>query len=175
MVSSRKQQTFTQWLGLKQCYSEKSIYIYTTSVSVVFGILGYYILHVLKGIEISTSEFEGLGFSAVPAILVYAVFNTALPEEIFFRGFLLKRLSIKFGFYTGNIIQAIIFGLLHGTMFFSLIGAVKTIIIILFTAIIAWFMGYINEQKANGSIIPSWIIHSFSNIFAGICAAFSII
>ena len=77
---------------------------------------------------------------------------TSLPEEIFFRGFLLKRLSNKFGFKIANVIQSIIFGLLHGIMFFSLVGIVKATIIILLTVIVAYAMGYINEKKANGSM-----------------------
>ena len=48
-------------------------------------------------------------------------------------------------------------------------------IIILLTGIVAYAMGYVNEKKANGSILPSWIIHALSNIFASIIAMFSII
>ena len=71
-----------------------------------------------------------------------------------------------------NAIQALLFGLLHGVMFLPFVGIVKAVIIILFTTAIAWFMGYINEKKAGGSIIPSWIIHAAANLFSGICAAF---
>lgn len=87
----------------------------------------------------------------------------------------MKRLANKFGFNIANFIQALLFGLLHGAMFFALVGVLKTILIIIFTGVIAWFMGYINEKNANGSIISSWIIHTISNLFSGICAAFSII
>ena len=107
--------------------------------------------------------------------LIYAIFNTALPEEILFRGFLLKRIASKFGYMIANIIQSTIFGLLHGFMFFYVLGIVKTIVIIFFTGIIAFAMGYINEKKANGSILPSWFIHALSNIFASIVAMFSLI
>lgn len=74
-----------------------------------------------------------------------------------------------------NTIQALLFGLLHGVMFFLLVGTVKTILIIIATGVIAWFMGYINEKYSNGSIIPSWIIHTISNLLSGVCAAFLII
>ena len=39
--------------------------------------------------------------------------------------------------------------------------------ILFFTSVIAWLMGYINEKISNGSIIPSWIIHTISNLFSG--------
>lgn len=64
---------------------------------------------------------------------------------------------------------------MHGVMFFSLVGIVKAILKSIFTSSIAWFMGDINEKKANGSIVPSWIIHAISNIFSGLCAAFMIL
>ena len=86
-----------------------------------------------------------------------------------------ERLTNKFGFNIANFTQALLFGLLHGLMFYVLVGAVKTILIITLTGAIAWFMGCINEKNSNGSIIPSWIIHTVSNSFSGICAAFSII
>lgn len=35
--------------------------------------------------------------------------------------------------------------------------------------------GVYQWEKANGSIIPSWIIHTISSLFSGICTVFSII
>ncbi len=130
------------------------------------------VLYLLGDVETAYSDFKGLGVGAIPAILIYAIFNTALPEEILFRGFLLKRIAERFGFVTGNIVQAVLFGVLHGALFFSMVGFVKTILIILFTGMIAWLMGYINEKKAVGSILQSWCIHASANIFSGLCFAF---
>ena len=131
-------------------------------------------LYSMRGIEMATSEFSGLGAAAIPAVLIYAILNTSLPEEIVFRGFLLKRISAKFGFHAGNIVQAVIFGIMHGVMFFSYTGVVKAIVITLFTGVIGWLMGFVNEKKAEGSLIPSWCIHAVANIFSGLCAAFMI-
>lgn len=80
----------------------------------------------------------------------------------------------KFGFAIANMMQAILFGLLHGAMFFSIVSVGKALLILAFTTAVAWGMGYVNEKKAEGSIYPSWMIHTFSNIFSGICAAFGI-
>lgn len=74
-----------------------------------------------------------------------------------------------------NGIQSILFGLLHGIMFFRFIGIMKSILIILFTGMVAYAMGYVNEKKANGSIFPSWFIHALSNLFASLVAMFSIL
>ena len=108
----------------------------------------------------------------MPSILVYAFFNTSFPEEILFRGFLLKRIGNKFGFTVGNLIQALLFGGIHGILFFSVVGILKSIIITLFTGMIGWIIGYINERKAGGSILLGWGMHAFFNTVSGICYAF---
>ena len=126
----------------------------------------------VKNIDTATSEFHGLGVSGILPALLYAIFNTALPEEIFFRGFILKKIPSKFGFYAANLIQSVLFGLLHGTMFFSIAGMIKAMIIIVLTGAIAFCMGYVNEKKAGGSIIPSWCLHVLSNAFASFVALF---
>ena len=174
LITARKKQGFGKWIGLKKTAGGMKTVVMTIVVIVAFLLLGAYSLWIVKGIETATSDFSGLGFAAIPAILVYAAFNTALPEEILFRGFLLKRMQNKLRFPVANGIQALLFGLLHAVMFFNLVGAVKAVIILAFTTVIAWFMGYVNEKNADGSILPSWIIHMIANIFSGVCAAFLI-
>ena len=174
-VTARKHQKFSQWIGLKKIDGGKRTLIAIVTVSIAFLVLGALTLYMIRDIDTATSEFSNLGVNAIPAIVIYAAFNTAFPEEILFRGFLLKRMANMFGFSIANLIQALLFGLLHGVMFFSLVGVIKDILIIAFTGCIAWFMGYINEKNSGGSIFPSWIIHTISNLFSGICAAFLII
>lgn len=175
LVSARKEVKFSEWIGLKKIEGGKKTVVAIIITAFAFLLLGAVTLYFLQGVETATSEFAGLGTKAIPAIIIYAVFNTSFPEELVFRGFLLKRIASKFGFNVANWIQAILFGLMHGVMFISVTGVLKAVLIILFTSAIAWFMGNINEKKSNGSILPSWIIHAVSNIFSGICAAFSIL
>ena len=172
--SARKQERFTDWIGLKKIKGVKKTALAIILVTVFYLAISLVFLKGLNNIESATSEFQGLGFAALPAIFIYAVFNTSLPEEILFRGFILKRLANKIGFTKANFIQGILFGILHGVMFFPLVGNLKSILIILLTSLIALSMGYINEKLSGGSIIPSWIIHAFSNLIAGLYAAFYI-
>lgn len=174
-VTARKQQKFVQWIGLKKPELDKRTVTTIIITTIAFLFLGVLTLYTVKGVETATSEFAEVGLKAIPAIVIYAAFNTALPEELLFRGFLLKRIASKQGFYVANLIQSLLFGLLHGVIFISLVGVMKALLIIGLTGAIAWFMGYVNEKNSNGSIIPSWIIHTVSNLFSGICAAFSII
>lgn len=177
LITARKKESFFKWIGLKKIEKEnkKSSVVNMLPIAISYLIVSFITIYLIKDIETATSEFVGMGISALLPALIYAIFNTSLPEEILFRGFLLKRIASKFGYMIANIIQSTIFGLLHGFMFFNVLGIVKTIVIILFTGIIAFAMGYINEKKANGSILPSWFIHALSNIFASIIAMFSLI
>ena len=174
LITARKKMNFFEWIGLKKISNAKGnkTLIWTIGAIVAFLALSVFMLMAVRGVETAASEFAGLGFGAIPAILIYAIYKTALPEEIVFRGFILKRVSGKFGFAAGNLIQSILFGLMHGVMFFSAAGPVKALLITVFTGSIGWLMGYINEKKAGGSIIPSWCIHAAANIFSGVCSAF---
>ena len=177
LITLRKKMNFFEWIGLKKVNNikENKLFAWIFSVLVLFLIISVFILYSLKNVNVASSEFTGLGIKSLPSILIYAIFNTSLPEEILFRGFLLKRIGNKFGFIVSNGIQSLLFGCIHGIMFFSAIGILKSMLIILFTGIIGWIMGYINEKKANGSILPSWFIHAVANIFSGIFYAFQLI
>ncbi len=176
LITARKETGFFKWIGLKgiKGAKENKTLLWILGILAGFTGLSAYMLYSMRGIEMATSEFSGLGAAAIPAVLIYAILNTSLPEEIVFRGFLLKRISAKFGFHAGNIVQAVIFGIMHGVMFFSYTGVVKAVVITLFTGVIGWLMGFVNEKKAEGSLIPSWCIHAVANIFSGLCAAFMI-
>lgn len=126
----------------------------------------------MSNTDIATNQFYKQGWIALPSILFYAVIQTALSEEIFFRGFLGKRLINKYGFVVGNTIQAIIFGLLHGIPFgFATNNILVTILLTLLPGAFGWFQGWINEEYSSGSIIPSWTIHSLINILSALSVA----
>lgn len=173
LITARKKESFYVWIGLKKAsaISWKSLLVVTS----LFIMVSVFTLYLTKDVETATSEFEGLGISALLPVFVYAVFHTSLPEELLFRGFLLKRLSHPFGFRAANIIQGLLFGLLHGAMFLNLAGLTRTILIIFVTSGIAFAMGYINEKKSGGSILPSWFIHATANLFAAVVAMFSLV
>ncbi|MDE6761549.1 MAG: CPBP family intramembrane metalloprotease [Lachnospiraceae bacterium] len=172
----KKSSGFFQWIGLKRpSVFDRTLLEFVVLTIVVFIVVSIGILYSLKGVDTATSKFTGMGIVGFPSALIYAFITTALSEEILFRGFLLKCLSGKFGFNMGNIVQSILFGLLHGAMFFSLISIVKVVLIIAFTGLIAWCMGYVNEKKANGSIMPSWIVHGMTNLFSATISMFCII
>lgn len=174
LVTARKKESFFTWIGLKKIKEIKKVGIKTFIVSVLFLLLSLYMLAITKDVETATSRFSGLGVSGLAGAIVYSFIQTSFTEEMFFRGFLLKRIGHKFGFYAGNIIQSILFALLHCAMFITSTSVINVILITLFTGMIAFVMGIINEKDAEGSIFPSWCIHGTANIISSIFSLFSV-
>jgi membrane protease YdiL (CAAX protease family) len=124
-----------------------------------------------------SGHFRELGFS-VPVLIMIgltAIFKTALAEEILFRGFLAKRLMACLGYGWGNLVQALIFGLIHLALF-AMISRnwFFLIFIFAFSGLGAYISAYLNEKRANGSIIPGWIAHALANLISYTVVAFFI-
>ena len=177
-VTARRKSSFLDWIGfkpLKDTGNHKMwLWIFLGLLS--FTIFSYLVLYtIVKDLKTATSSFSGLGFQALPAVLIYSLFQTSLPEELLFRGFLLKRFSVCLSFGIANTIQAALFGLLHGLMFITEVSWLQTLVIILCTGGIAAYLGFVNEKKSGGSILASWIMHALANVITGMLSAFLLI
>lgn len=177
-VTARRKSSFLDWIGfkpLKDTGNHKMwLWIFLGLLS--FTIFSYLVLYtIVKDLKTATSSFSGLGFQALPAVLIYSLFQTSLPEELLFRGFLLKRFSVCLSFGVANTIQAALFGLLHGLMFITEVSWLQTLLIILCTGVIAAYLGFVNEKKSGGSILASWIMHALANVITGMLSAFLLI
>ena len=177
-VTARRKSSFLDWIGfkpLKDTGNHKMwLWIFLGLLS--FTIFSYLVLYtIVKDLKTATSSFSGLGFQALPAVLIYSLFQTSLPEELLFRGFLLKRFSFRLPFGVANTIQAALFGLLHGLMFITEVSWLQTLLIILCTGGIAAYLGFVNEKKSGGSILASWIMHALANVVTGMLSAFLLI
>lgn len=99
--------------------------------------------------------------------LIKAVFQTALSEEVFFRGFIGKSVARKLGYVRGNLVQSILFGLPHGLPFILVYKAyLFGVTFFIGAGIVGYLQFRLNEKKANGSIVPSMIVHSTMNIIS---------
>lgn len=125
-----------------------------------------------------TGKMRAMGFSpvSVSILLITALIKTSLSEEIFFRGFIAKRLIKKFGYKTGNFSQSVIFGVIHLLLFYFIAksGIAVTVFIFLFSSAAGYVIGFIKEKYANGSIIPGWIAHGLGNTISYFIIAFII-
>jgi membrane protease YdiL (CAAX protease family) len=129
---------------------------------ILFQHLGYITSEMLYD---ETLSGQGLSMSIVIIILSKAVIQTALSEEILFRGLIGKRIANKFGYLAGNIIQALIFSLPHGLPFMIIYKEyVVGIVLIASAAIVGYLQFWLNEKKADGSLVPSILLHSIMNI-----------
>ncbi|WP_407054817.1 CPBP family intramembrane glutamic endopeptidase [Paenibacillus dendritiformis] len=177
LVTARKHQPFLRWLGWKRPVIEdkKRFYLQLLGIILLFTPVMLFLYVFVDSSDAAVSQFSGHGVSALVPVLIYSFIQTGLSEEIVFRGFLCKRLSAKTGFFAGNIIQASLFGLMHGALFYSSVSLYAAIALAIATGGMGWFMGWINEKKAGGSILPSWFIHGFANLASSFAAMVNII
>lgn len=173
LITARKKENFFSWLGFKKPVIEnkkKWILIFITTI-ILCWLLAQFAIYLRGPMEAAESQYTGMGASAIPSVLAYAFLQTALSEEILFRGFLLKRLSSKFGFNTANIIQAAIFGAVHLLMVWGQFNFLAGFVIVVYPMVVAVAFSYINEKLSKGSILPSWLIHGILNTLSGLIAA----
>lgn len=168
LLTARKKENVFKWIGLKRIVHEKKIMttlLLTGLAAVSYCALTFLCISFVSD-EITTagSQFAGKGIIAVPAALAYGYIRTGLAEEIVFRGFLLKRIMKKFGFQAGNLVQAVLFGLLHGIPFgISTQNIAVTILLTILPGAFGWYQGWLNEKRCGGSIVPSWLLHGTMN------------
>ena len=133
----------------------------------LFSIPGF--KEVARGPHTVAGKLRSLGFSdhSLLLLILYAVFQTALSEEILFRGFLAKRSIRWLGFTAGCIVQAVIFGAIHGLLFLAPAGPTPTpgriAVVVVPPAVAGWLICFVNERIGNGSILPGWCAHALSN------------
>ncbi|MDR1688234.1 MAG: CPBP family intramembrane metalloprotease [Clostridiales bacterium] len=167
LFTKRKKENFFVWVGLKRprCSDKTKGFIISLLTFILLLLPGMYLVFSFENKALlANAKFAGLGINGVIPVLLYSVIQTGLCEEVFFRGFLNKRISQKFGFGVGNITQSVLFGLLHSVTLVGNIDMMFVIITVIFTFIVGLLMGYLNEKIFNGSIALSWAIHSLVNI-----------
>lgn len=171
-ITCRKKNGFFNWIGLflpkNKRWIISSIIVFIVSLVVMVGALilfqslGYITSEIFYDKTISG---QGLGISTVIIILVKAIVQTSMSEEILFRGLIGKRIANKFGYLAGNITQSILFCLPHGLPFvITRKEYILGITLIITTGIVGYLLFWLNEKKADGSLIPSILLHSIMNI-----------
>ncbi len=172
----RKKESFFSWIGLTKPVLKdpgKTILISALATLLYIGATVLSLKLLPEGITTAGSQFAGQGASAILSVIFYALIRTALSEEILFRGFLLKRIQAKAGYRTGNMVQALLFGLLHGIPFALVTKSVPVFVLLtLLPGGIGYFEGWLNEKQCGGSIVPGWILHGLVNLLSGILSLF---
>jgi membrane protease YdiL (CAAX protease family) len=123
----------------------------------------------LNGPKAVAVRFEHMqpAFAAGVCMLLSAYVQTSLSEEIFFRGFVAKRLIARLGPGLGNLLQALIFGALHVLLVSSVASGVSFRQALAFGLLVTLggaSLGYVTEVRGNGSIVPAWLAHGTLNL-----------
>ncbi|MCO7124334.1 CPBP family intramembrane metalloprotease [Sporolactobacillus shoreicorticis] len=147
------------WLGLKKFHWSKKIGNFFIILLILYTMLKSFSQVLIPDHAETRLLFYHAGAIALIPACIAAFFQSALLEEVAFRSIITKIFSRRYGFRSGNLIQAILFGVYY---FIFMIGTLG-IGLALFIAIIAAYFGYafgnINEKKADGSVFPSWLLN----------------
>jgi len=173
---------FSGFLGYLGIYgaSSKSV-LYATLIAIlalacsliIFAYFGLQHLVLNPDTPAGSLRSNGFNLAEISKIIVFAWIGTALWEELFFRGFLAKRLINSFGFFMGNTTHSVLFGLMHVSAYRILklpIGTNAYILIAIIPSLLAYSTAYLNEQVAKGSILPSYVAHAMLNTLTPIAA-----
>lgn len=172
LIRFRKRFSFLRFIGLYAAPAKANLYAVGVSLfflvgGVIAGLLDPEFMEAMRGPKTVIGKLRAAGWSmdTMFTLFLMAGFKTAFSEEILFRGFIAKRLMSWLGYQTGNIIQALIFGLIHVLLFGLLIGSGTGFLIFIFflSGAAGYLVGYIKEKIGNGSIIPGWIAHGLGN------------
>lgn len=174
LVTARRKENFFSWIGLK---GVRGSWLTVGGCILFFFVLCvvsqvWWIPHLLPANATVQSSYAGMGWSAFPSAFLFGMIQTGLSEEILFRGFLGKRLIAKFGFAVGNVVQGLLFGALHGVMFFFVTTPFKALVITLITGFSGWLLGWLTEKGSGGSIVPGWMAHGVGNLVLSMVQAF---
>lgn len=155
---------FIHSLGIYQPQSKAVLASFLTITPVYLVTLMANVLVILLGYsERSSSDTQSLSLITFFLFLTFYGMKTGIAEEIFFRGFIAKKLIKLLGYSKGNFLQAIIFAFPH----FVISGAASTIDILVRIAnafLLGYTFGYLMDKKCDGSIVPVMTAHVLANM-----------
>ena len=110
-------------------------------------------------------NFEKINFALNFNSWIGAVIFAPIVEEIFFRGFLLKKAQLIWGDYYGNIITSICFAMIHwpNWILFNKFSVFSSLYLFIFSIICGLIV-----QNSKGKIWGSMLFHSINNYVASL-------
>lgn len=110
---------------------------------------------------------EGRSSFTLFLLLLFYGMKTGIAEEIFFRGFIARKLIGKLGFPKGNLIQAVIFALPHFVIS-GTASAIDIIVRIINAFLLGYTFGYVMHKKCDDNIIPVMVAHVLINMISSL-------
>ena len=175
LVKWKKEVSFFEWVGLytpklKANWWVVGIYVIAYAIEYLFD-WGMFMPETDRAIfdAKAVADAPSAGIYAIVASFIVNVFANGFCEEVFFRGFLTKRMISKLGFWPGVIAPSALFAVTHNILW--LIAGFDISIIahlVMFSQILVggMLLAYLNERICNGSMIPSFLVHGLGNFFS---------
>lgn len=185
----RRKEPFLQSVGLywpeaawKGCFAWTGVFFGISLISQL-----YITPAILPEGIAKAQQYSGMGMAAMLPAISFGI-STGLGEEIFWRGFMARRLAKRWGVVKGNMVQALAFGLLHGLGFAGMLWMLSSqadmsfsestlLTVFLGSTILAglggWILGRVTLVEAQGSIVPAVLIHGFGNFLLTMAEAYS--
>jgi membrane protease YdiL (CAAX protease family) len=174
LVTRKKLAGFLEYIGLVRPTGRSMVIatLFAAATMVVFAV----VLSLFPGLRDSlggtgtaAGRVRDLGLNAngIGHLLVGAVIQTSLSEEILFRGFVAKRLIERMGFRWGNVLQAAIFAAPHLLLLLvpeAHVSAAAAIGLFVYPFAMGLVLAWLNEKVGNGSIVPGWWAHALGNV-----------
>lgn len=166
LFTARKKESFFSWIGFKKVTSNKKECVKFAVVAIIVSeIAGLIVYKLILKDDWNVSTSAGTGIIGLPSAILNSYIHTAFSEEILFRGFIQKRLQSVLNFKVATVIQAVLFGFAHIVLLLDKITFVQGVALVIYPIIPGILFAYANEKKADGSIIPGWLMHGTMNIF----------
>ncbi|MFT3860733.1 lysostaphin resistance A-like protein [Micropruina sp.] len=166
--ASRPEGSLLRWLGFRQvCHGADPLVLAATALAAL-GFVGSALLG-RPGVVVA-----GSGYFAWLAVVLVAVVQTALSEELFFRGFMLNWLGGKRGgAVAANAIQALCCGALRfaGHWVFIDRGLGAGLAVFALGVGSALMVGWVRQRTA--SLLLPWAAHGSGNLIAGLIGMIS--
>lgn len=174
----RRKGSFAHFIGLYRAPGRAvllGLAVGTAFTLILFVLPGFAAMAKGPGTVPGEALVNGFSQAAVAALVVTAIFKTALAEELLFRGIIGKRLISWLGFQTGNAIQAALFGSLHMLLALTpqATGPMVAAVVLL-TGAVGWVNGWLNERRGAGSILPGWASHAAANLCSYLTIAYGV-
>ena len=163
--ASRPEGSFLRWLGFRGVREGGDPLVLGAAVIAMLGFLGSALL------GRAAAPIEGNGYFAWLAIALAAIVQTALSDEIFFRGFMLGWLSGKRGGpATANLVQAVASGLVRLVALWMFVehGLAPSLAAFALGFAPALMVGWVRQRT--GSLLLPWAAHGAGNLLAAAVA-----
>ena len=168
LIREKSPKGFIYSLGIYKPQKVNRLVIILTITTVYLITLSTNILVIISG-NSGRSNVDINQFSLITIFLNLLLYGmkTGIAEEIFFRGFIAKKLIEKLGYSKGNVVQAAVFALPHLVISGSS-SSVDIIVRIINAFLLGYTFGYIMDRKSNGSIIPVMFFHIIINMISSL-------